>query len=178
MRELRTVERLVNRLRGIFAEAILPACRVTVGGRSLEKERPGELEAHPGRFGSRHPNALNAHFPYHRRALNGSHAALKPRGGRQLPKAWVGGSGCGRCRPSAGSGRLGSVGLAGQPRKNQKGAQATTGVRTRRVRPLRPIETGHDPLGALRRHMALGGDTRKPRNTQASPEPCSSLGSA
>jgi hypothetical protein len=43
---------------------------------------------------------------------------------------------------------MGTAGLAGQPLiNNQKGAHATTGVRTRRVRPPRPIETDHDPQG-------------------------------
>lgn len=52
------------------------------------------------------------------------------------------------CCPEGIGGKMGTAGLAGQPLiNNQKGAHATTGVRTRRVRPPRPIETDHDPQG-------------------------------
>lgn len=74
---------------------------------------------------------------------------------------------------------MGTAGLAGQPLiKNQKGAHATTGVRPRRVRPPRPIETDHEPQGlcaVIWRHAGMHGYLRILRSVL---NPCSALGLA
>lgn len=61
---------------------------------------------------------------------------------------------------------MGTAGLAGQPLiNNQKGAHATTGVCTRRVRPPRPIETDHDPQGLCAVIWRDAGMRREPQGS-------------